>query len=128
MARLFALHFRERFAFATPTRLQEAAYARVPSGRANAATDSVSGRVWAAMTSCASYNALLHALPPVQMRCYRMSVPRYSEGNRMLPPQILPASSIPDYDIERSPLFAKISFSFFLATNIKITPINPCRK
>jgi len=32
MARPFALHFRERFAFATPVRLQEAAYARNPPG------------------------------------------------------------------------------------------------
>jgi len=64
------LHYILRFAFTTPARLQGAAYARVPSGWANAATDSVSGRVWAGMTSCPANNALLHALPFMQMRCY----------------------------------------------------------
>ena len=40
-----------------------------PFGWANAATGSVSGRVWAGMTSCPAHRASLHALPLVQMRC-----------------------------------------------------------
>ena len=44
-----------------------------PFGWANAATDSVSGRVWAEMTSCSTHIALLSALPFMQMRCYAPS-------------------------------------------------------
>jgi hypothetical protein len=42
-------------------------------GWANAATDSVSGRVWAETTSCHSCGDYLHVLPFTQMRCYAPS-------------------------------------------------------
>src|SRR5690554_7806751 len=59
-----------------------------PFGWANAATDSVSGRVWAETTSCPAYKDILHACPLCKCVVIGCRVPRYSEGNRMLSPQI----------------------------------------
>jgi len=84
-----APHVVERFAFAAPARLQGAAYARAPSGWANAVTDSVSGRVWAGMITCPAHIAFLHVCPLRKCVVIGCRVPRDSEGNRTLPPIIV---------------------------------------
>ncbi len=62
-----------------------------PSGWANAATGSVSGRVWAEMTSCPAHRAFLHACSLCKCVVMRRRKPRYSECDRMSCPQIFKA-------------------------------------
>ena len=53
-----------------------------PSGWANAATDSVSGRVWAGMTSCPAHRAILHAFPLCNALLYAVESPVIQSATR----------------------------------------------
>jgi len=53
-----------------------------PSGWANAATDSVSGRVWAGMTTCPTHYAFLHACPLCKCVVMCSAVTLYSEATK----------------------------------------------
>src|SRR5690554_5222717 len=65
-----------------------------PFGWADAATDSVSGRVWAGMTSCPAHKGILHACPLCKCVVMRRRKPRYSACDRMSHPQIFKAFPI----------------------------------
>jgi hypothetical protein len=66
----------------------------MPFGRANAATDSVSGRVWAATTSCPAHRAFLRACPLCKCVVMCRRKPNNSECDRMSRLQIFKAFPI----------------------------------
>lgn len=96
-----------------------------PFGWANAATGSVSGRVWAETTSCPARRALLHACPLCKCVVMRRRKPRYSAYDRMSCPQIFrvfPTYTTHKHYEEKQHMLMHIIYSYsFLALTTKVT-------